>query len=146
MELLQWLITGGAMGALGLSIATYLKTRPVMKEAELKGEDALWAEIRALRARAEAMTAEAKADRLACEERVERIETRYLAEIEGLHAEIRVLRHDRNNLHAGFTAMLAMLKRPDANVPQVIAAVEEMVAKGSELVAIERAALARSGS
>jgi hypothetical protein len=149
MDWIQWVTSGGALGALGLALATYLRTRPAMRSEELKGEEALWREINNLRS-------EAKSDRQACEERVERMQERHNRAIDEmkaehqeslglLEAEIRVLRHDRNNLRAGFNAMLAMLKRPDANVPEVIAAVEEMVARGDEVIAIERTAIARVG-
>lgn len=149
MDLFRWLISAGALSAFSLALAAFIRTRPAMKTAMLKGEDALWHRIEIIEAKAEA-------DRVACEQRVERMQERHTAEIEAIknehadsmllmEAEIRVLRHDRNNLRSGFNAMLAMLKRPDANVPQVIAAVEEMVSKGDEVLAIERAALVRGG-
>lgn len=134
MDWLQWLTASGAVGAMGLALATYLKTRPAMKIAELQGEQALWAEIATMRA-------ELTTERKSCDERIERMEQRHAEDNAKLDRELRVLRHDRNNVRQALNAMFVMLKREGADVPEIVAAVEEMLKRGDEVIAIEKGAM-----
>lgn len=131
MDWLQWLTASGAVGAMGLALATYLKTRPAMKIAEVQGEQALWARIAALEAQQET-------ERKSCDERIERIEQRHTEDVGKLEREMRVLRHDRNNVRQALNAMFVMLKREGADVATVVADIEDMLKRGDEVIAIEK--------
>jgi hypothetical protein len=131
---LEWLMVPGVAGALALALAAYLKTRPAMKEAQVHGEAALWAEIGALRA-------ELKRERELCDERIGRMEERHAAEFGAVNAEVQVLRHDRNNVRQALNAMFAMLKQEGFDVAHVVAAIEDMLKNGDEVIAIEKAAM-----
>ncbi len=135
MDWLQWLTASGAVGALGAALATFLRTRPAMKTAQVQGEAALWTRIAALE------TAQER-ERNTYEERIDRIERRYEADIKELKGEIQVLRHDRNNVRQGLNALLAMIKRIDnPELSDIAAAIEDMVARGDVAIATEKAAL-----
>lgn len=132
---LQWLTSGAAVTALGATLATYLKTRPAMKAAQLQGEQALWARVNELETKLDARDDE-------CERRIERMTERADAAMAEMKAEVQVLRHDRNNVRAGFNALLAMIKRLDnAELSSIAGAVEEMVSRGDQAIAIEKAAI-----
>lgn len=140
MDLAQWLTSGGALTALGLALATYLKTRPAMKAEQVKAEAALWLEINSLRA-------EQKLERKDCEERITRIEARHDKEMAEMKGEISILRHDRNNVRQGFNALLAMIKRHEnSELSGIAETVEEMVARGDGPIAIEKATIRRTQS
>lgn len=132
--LLQSVSPYGAIAALGIAIATWVRTRPAMKAAQVQGEAALWKRI-------EALEVENRKDREACEERIVRIETRHETDQREMKAEIRVLRHDRNNVRQALNAMFVMLRREGADVPQIVAAVEDLLKKGDEVIAVEKAAI-----
>lgn len=138
-EWLQWVTSGGAVGALCMAFATYIKTRPAMKKIELEGEAALWARI-------ERLEAEAKAERQSCDERIQRLEDRHTEALETLRrelaGEVQILRHDRNNIKSAMNYLLISIKKIDHPELQDIAAeAEAMLARGDELIAIERGAM-----
>ncbi len=139
MDWLQWLTTGSAFAALGGALATWLKTRPAMAKVELEGEAALWTRIATLEG-------EIKRERDLCEERISRLDERNAEALGEMKGALRVLRHERNNINAGFNALLTMIKRLDnPELSEIAATVEEMVAKGAEEIAVEKAALSRAG-
>lgn len=140
-EWLQWVGTVGGVLGLGTALATWLRTRPKMKEVELKGEDALWARIAKLEAAGEAQSAELKRERELCDERIGRIEARHADDVGKLEREVRVLRHDRNNVRQALNAMFVMLKREDADVPAIVADIEEMLERGDKVIAVEKGAM-----
>lgn len=131
---LQWLTPAGILGAVAIAVAAYFKQRPPMKLAELQGEAQLWAEIGSLRD-------ELKRERELCDERIDRIEKRHEQAVAELNGQILVFRHERNNLRACFNAMIAMLKQEGADISRVVATIEDMMARGDEVVAKEKAAL-----
>jgi hypothetical protein len=51
MDWSQILTASGAIGALGLALATWLRTRPAMKLAQAQADGPLWARIEKLEAR-----------------------------------------------------------------------------------------------
>lgn len=111
-----------------------------MKAEQLRGENALWARITALEAHASATEKE-------CEERIERNTKRYDAKIDDLvakfEAQISIFRHERNNLRAGFNALISLIKRvDDPKLSSIAEVVEDMVARGDQPIAIEKAAFA----
>lgn len=131
MDWLQLLTATGAVGALGTALATYIKTRPAMKTAEIQGEAALWARIAILDAKMEASDERARLTAEECEKRIDKLE-----------AEKAILRHERNNLRAGFNAFLALTKRLDIpELRQVAETVEDMVTRGDQAIAVEKAAV-----
>jgi hypothetical protein len=138
MNLMEWLqlaTAGGAFGALGLAAAAFLKTRPAMKQAQIQGEAALWAEVHTLRA-------ELKREREECDKRIDRIEERHLREIADLKGELSVQRHDRNNIKQAFNFVIISMRRMNNEELSGIAeAAEEMMHKGDEVVAKEKGAL-----
>lgn len=134
MDWLQLLTAGGAFTALGVAVATWLRSRPAMKLAEVQGEAALWTEIHKLQE-------DARRSSTDCEERLERMEKRHKADKAELEGEISLLRHERNNVRQALNAMFSMLKRDGADVVQVIAAIEEMLERGDKVIATEKAAL-----
>lgn len=143
LQVLLVLVPAVASGIFGGAVATWLRTRPAMKEAELKGEAALWIEIRDLKKEGLTLRHELARERDACDERIERIEKRHESDLEKMSAEVRILRHDRNNVRQALNAMFAMLKRDGADVVEVVAAIEEMLRRGDEVIAVEKGALGR---
>lgn len=138
MEWLQWLTASGALGALGVAFATYLKTRPAMKAAAIQGEAALWLRIEKLETGAEA-------ERKSCDDRLARLEERHAAAIaevrRELSGEVQVLRHDRNNIKMAMNYLLTSIKKIDHPALRDIAAeAEAMLARGDELIALEKGA------
>lgn len=124
----QWALALLGAGGVGGVITTLIKTRPAMRTVELQGEGALWARIASLEARLEASDERARLAAEDCEKRIDKIE-----------AEKAVLRHERNNLKAGFNAFLALTKRLDNPELSAIAeTVEDMVTRGDQAIAIER--------
>lgn len=135
-QLLLVLVPAVASGIFGGAVATWLRTRPKLKEIELQGEAALWTRIAALEASQES-------ERKTCDERIERIESRHAEDVGKLEREVRVLRHDRNNVRQALNAMFVMLKREDANVPAIVADIEDMLERGDKVIALEKGALTR---
>lgn len=139
MDVLQILTTTGAVSALGVALASYLKTRPAMKTAEVQGEAALWAQIAELRK-------EAKQEREQCDDRIARLEDRHAAAISELRAEITaevmVIRHDRNNVKQALNYILIRIKAIENPDLQALAAeAEAMLARGEETIALEKGAM-----
>lgn len=145
MDWLLILIPTIASGIFGGAVATWLRTRPRMKEVELQGEAQLWTRIAALEARAELQDTRLQQEREQCDERIARIEQRHDAEMVELKGQVQVLRHDRNNLRQCFNAMIAMLKQEGADVAQVVASIEEMLAHGDKVIAVEKGSMRRPG-
>lgn len=138
MDWLQWITASGAVGALGVALATYLKTRPAMKAAQVQGEAALWARI-------EKVEAAAATERNNCDERIARLEDRHSAAISDLRTElsgdVQILRHDRNNVMTALNYLLTRIKKIDhPELRDIAAEAEEMLARGAELIAIEKGA------
>jgi len=121
-------------------IVVAIKAWPLLRKMQLEADGSLRTD---LLARIAALETANEKDRAACEERIERSEARYEEALREMKEEIKWLRHERNNMRAGFNAMLSMLKRPGADVPTIIAAVEEMVTRGDEVIAVEKAAMAK---
>jgi hypothetical protein len=136
---LPLLVPTVASGIFGGAVATWLRTRPAMAKVELEGAAALWAELRTLRE-------ELGRERELCDERIGRIEARNERDRGEMKGALRVLRHERNNISQGFNALLTMIKRLDnPQLSGIAATVEEMVAKGAEQIAVEKAALSNKG-
>lgn len=142
-------MTPGAYGIwllVVMAAITAIKGWPKLKELQLGADGSLRAD---LLARIAAVEAEAKSERenarritQECDARIDRLVTRHDEAIDELKAEIRVMRHDRNNVRAGFNALLAMIKRIDnPDLSGIAEAVEDMVARGDQPIAIEKAAL-----
>lgn len=140
-EWLQWFTAIAGVLGFGTALATWIRTRPKMKEVELKGEDALWSRIAKLEAANEAQSAEVKRERELCDERIARIEARHAEDVGKLEKEVRVLRHDRNNVRQALNAMFMMLKREGADVPAIVADIEDMLARGDQVIAVEKGAM-----
>ena len=134
MDWLQILIPTIISSVFAGALATWLRMRPRMKEVELQGEQALWTEIASLRS-------DLKRERELCDERITRIEERHATEMATVNAEVQVLRHDRNNVRQALNAMFAMLKQEGADVVRVVAAIEDMLKQGDEVIAVEKAAI-----
>lgn len=141
-------VLGG--GGLALALATWLRTRPAMRlahaqsamtmtEAAVQADKALWERIAALEERAEQQETRLIEERRQCDERIERIEERHTKDVDELKGEVRSLRHDRNNVRQALYSMFVMLKQPDADVPKVIEAIETMLTRGEEVIAVETA-------
>lgn len=119
---------------------------PSLRKIKLEGDTSLRGD---LLARIAAVEAEAKAERENarrvaedCDQRIDRIVERHDKAMDEMKAEIRVMRHDRNNVKAGFNALLAMIKRLDnPDLSTIAETVEEMVSRGDQAVAIEKANL-----
>lgn len=120
MDWLQFITTSGALGALGLALATYLKTRPAMKLATLKGEEGLWARIATLERAQE----------------VEREECR--TKIATLEAKVADLQHDLTNETMSFDAFLMLAESNPEKVLEQIPRIKEMRAAHKERMAIKR--------
>lgn len=138
MEWWQWLAASGAMGVLGGAITTYIKNRPAMKKVELEGEAALWAEVRLLKD-------EAAKERTNCDERITRLEDRHASALSELRTEmagdVAILRHDRNNVMQALNYLLTRIKKIDhPELRDIAAEAEEMLARGQELIALEKGA------
>lgn len=142
MDWSQILTTSGVLGALGIAAAAYFKARPHMKLAELQSEAALWKRIAALEAKAEQQDLRLAQEREMCDERINRIEARHSEDVTELKNEIQTLRHDRNNVRQALNAMFVMLKQDECDVPQVVAAIEDMLTRGDEVIAVEKATMA----
>lgn len=135
MEWLQAITAGGALSALALAVAAYVKTRPAMKQAVVQGEAALWTEVHTLRA-------ELKREREECDRRIDRIEERHSKEMADLKGEMSVQRHDRNNIKQALNFVIISMRRMDnEDLRQIAEAAEEMMRKGEETVALEKGAL-----
>lgn len=131
----QLLLASGIASAPALALVAWLKTRPQMKLAEVQGEAALWVRIKELETKIELSDA-------ACEERLARVEKRHETDVTELKAEVRSLRHDRNNVRQGFNYMVMRLKRhADPELRQIAEDAEEMVATGDKAIALERGAI-----
>lgn len=138
MDWLQWLTASGAVGALGVALATYLRTRPAMKAAEIQGEAALWARIEKLESGLET-------ERKSCDERISRLEERHTSAIfdvrKELSGEVSILRHERNNIKMAMTFLITSVRKIDHPELQAIATeTEEMLKRGDELIALEKGA------
>jgi hypothetical protein len=138
MDWVQMLTAGGAIGAFGTAIATWVRTRPAMKLAEIQGEAALWARI-------EKVEAAAEAERKSCDERIGRLEERHAAAIaevrKELTGEVQILRHERNNIKQAMTFLLTSIRKIDHPALQAIATeAEEMLKRGDQLIALEKGA------
>lgn len=124
MDLAQWITTGGSLAAVAGVIATYIKVQPQMKLAQTQADGPLWARIAALEQRLED-------ERDSCDER-----------IAGLEAQVQVMRHERNNEQQGRAALFAMLRQIDhPEIPKIVATVEDMIARGEQVIATEKAAI-----
>lgn len=119
---LQWVGTIGGILGLGTALATWLKTRPAMKEVELKGEDALWSEIAELRA-------ELKAEREECKLRINSLET-----------VIADLKHDLNNESYSFDSFLMLAEANPEKVIELLPRIREERQKHKERMAMVRGA------
>lgn len=136
MDWLQLLTASGAVGAIGIAIATWIRVRPQMKKAEIEGEAALWVRIKELEARLDASS-----------ERHERQEERHAGEMSGLKAELRLIRHDRNNLKMAVTFMVTRIKDvEDPEMRNIAAQAEEMMLRGEQILAAERGAMMGGGT
>lgn len=114
-----------------------------MKRVDLDERQQLWARITALEAAQEKHAGELERERDDCERRIERIEVRSDAALAELRAEMRVVRHDRNNLQQAFNSLLMLIKRMDhPDLQGAAQMVEEMLTRGEQAVALERGAAA----
>jgi fatty acid-binding protein DegV len=118
MEWWQYLTAGGAVSALFVAVGTYLRTRPAMRLAELKGEDALWARISALEQRT------AELERLLVKEQTKR------GDVE----------HDLANENANFDAFLLLIEANPDKVIEQIPKIREMRREHRERMALKRGA------
>lgn len=138
MDWAQWLPSVGAVGALALALAAWLRARPAMRLADLQGEAKLWERIVALETKAEEQDKRLLAERQQCDERIARVEERHDEAMAGVDAKIRILRHERNNLRQSINALFARLKRNPEEVAEAIEMAEAMLARGDETIAVEK--------
>lgn len=116
MDWLQVLTASGAVGALGVALAAYFKTRPAMKLAEVQGEAALWTRITEL------------------ERRTSELE-KLLAREQSRNGD---LEHDLANETASLDAFLLLAERDPKKVMEQIPTIREMRRQHKERVAIKR--------
>lgn len=120
MEWLSIIIPTVVSGIFGGAVATYIKTRPQMKLAELQGEAALWKEIADLKA-------EAKKEREECHERIANLE-----------AAIADLHHDLRSETATFDAFLLLAEANPEQVISTIPRIREERRQHKERMAMKR--------
>lgn len=153
IDLFRALGTGGIFMALGGAIVAWLRTRaPVLlaqTERERSAADSNFtfrsqdlSRIAVLENKVDDQNIRIEREREECDKRIERLQERHSAELGELKVEFQMLRHDRNNMEACFLAMVTMLKREGANVPEVVALVEEMMERGKKALALEKGAMA----
>jgi hypothetical protein len=122
MDWLQWITASGAVGALGLAVATWLKQRPAMKLAETQGEQSLWAEIAQLKR-------EAKAEREECGHRISTLE-----------AKVADLEHDLASETMNFDAFLMIAEANPERLAEMLPAISEKRREHKERMALKRGA------
>lgn len=142
MEWVALLVPAIASGLLGGAVATWLRTRPLMKKVEIEGEAALWARIEKLEAKLEAQGTQLDDERRASNERFDRQEERHASELREVKGELTLMRHDRNNLKMAVTFMVTRIKAVENDeMRQIAVEAEEMMTRGEQILATERGAM-----
>lgn len=129
MDWLQWAPLAGTVTALGVALATYLRTRPAMKLAqaqevlaEKEAEGPLWARIGALEAGA-------KIEREECQRRIGLLE-----------AHVSDLEHDLANEQANLDSFLLLASVSPDKLNEMIPAIREQRQRHKERKALKRGA------
>ncbi len=127
-------------------IMVAIKAWPVLRKMQLEADGSLrsdlLARISALEAKVELSDQRVLDERMQCDERIERLEARYEVALDEVKGEVQVLRHDRNNMRQGVNFLLVSIRRLDnPELSSIAEAAEQMIARGEELIAVEKGAM-----
>lgn len=126
-----------------LGLVAFIRVLPQLRRVQMENDAGLRGD---LLARIAALETANERDREACEERVARVEERAeirLAAVEArLEGEVQILRHERNNVRQAINMLFSRIKRLNyPELQEIVAEVEEMLSRGDEVIAVEKAAL-----
>lgn len=122
MDWLQFVIPTIASSVVAGALATWLRTRPRMKEVELQGEAALWQEIRLLKA-------EATTEKEECRKR-----------IASLEAKVADVEHDLASETMNFDSFLLIAETTPERLPDLIPRIREDRRQHRERMALKKGA------